>query len=147
MHQGRSLAETELEKKKMGASTWRSLRKSVSPLGSLLSHPSLWQRVSVQPALLGMQLSGLRHRAHYGLVCQLVFPFKMHSLFLILGEVCVCAHMLSAGAFRVQKRLDDLEWSFRWFVSQLKLVLGTELWSSERAVCPLSHKAISLAAS
>lgn len=146
MHQGRSLAETELEKKKMDASTWRSLRKPVSSLGSLPFHPSLWQRVSVQPALLGTQLSELLHRAHYGLVCQWVFSFKMHSLFLVLGGVCVCTHVKC----RCLQSPEEAGWpgvEFQVVVIQLKLVLGTELWSSERAICPLSHKAISLAAS
>lgn len=61
----------------------------------------------------------------------------MHSLFLILGRVCACVHMLNAGAFRVQKRLNDLEWSFMW-------LQANQSWYLELNACPLREQYVLL---
>ena len=56
--------------------------------------------------------------------------------------VFVCGYVhVSADALRGQRHWIPLEVELQVVVSCLSLVLGTELWSSVRAICVLSHLA------
>ena len=58
--------------------------------------------------------------------------------------VFVCGYVhVSADALRGQRHWIPLEVELQVVVSCLSLVLGTELWSSVRAICVLSHLASS----